>query len=456
MASTTIATAARLYETGDLAAARKLCDQILQSDPNDFYALHLAAAIALREGRPEDTMHFASRALKIEPGHPEVLSNRGAALRMMCRFQEALADYDRALAAGAGPSTLANRGVALAALGRFRDALACYDVALATNPDDARARYNRGLARLTVGEFRDGWLDYESRWAGGEKPMAPRPFDVPEFSDQDWGKGHRIALWTDQGLGDQLLQSSLAADFAARGEKFVLEIDARLAAAFKRSHPDWEVTDPSRSAAAFAACDRHLPLASAGRLLRNSAASFERQPRALLAPPTERAAKYRTLLHEKPGRPIGISWRSFQPAERKYYERSKSAPLAAFEGLLQASGVRLVDLQYGDTRTEREAFARQGGRLERIEGLDLFNDIDGVLAAIDACDLVVTTSNVTAHLAGAIGKRTLLAYPSANPPFHYWSPNAAGRSPWYPSVEIVTGTGLATWPRVLARARDFL
>ena len=216
------------------------------------------------------------------------------------------------------------------------------------------------------------------------------------------------------------------------------------------------MTDPSRSAAAFAACDRHLPLASAGLLLRNSAASFDRQPRTLLAPPPDRAAKYRALLHEKPGRPIGISWRTFQPSERKYYERSKSAPLAAFEGLLQVPGVRLVDLQYGDTRTEREAFAKQVGRLERIEDLDLFNDIDGVLAAIEACDLVVTTSNVTAHLAGAIGKRTLLAYPSANPPFHYWSPNAAGRSPWYPSVEIVTGTGLATWPRVLARARDFL
>ncbi|HEX3058431.1 MAG TPA: tetratricopeptide repeat protein, partial [Usitatibacter sp.] len=165
MDSTTFATAARLYEAGDLAAARKLCEQLLQSDPNHFYALHLAAAIALREGRPEDTLHFASRALRIEPGHPEVLSNRGAALRAMCRFQEALADYDRALAAGAGPSTVANRGVALAALGRFRDALACYDAALAMNPNDSRARYNRGLARLTVGEFRDGWLDYESRWA---------------------------------------------------------------------------------------------------------------------------------------------------------------------------------------------------------------------------------------------------------------------------------------------------
>ncbi len=452
-----MATAARHYQLGDHRPAWELCERILQSNPRHFYALHLAATIALREGRNEDTVQLASRALQIDPNHAEVLSNRGAALRAMCRFQEALADYDRALAAAPALSTtLGNRGVTLAALGRFRDAVGCYDAALRIDPDNSRVRYNRALARLALGEYREGWVDYESRYAGGEKPMMPRHFDVPEFSDGDWGKGHCVALWTEQGLGDQLLYSSLATDFAARGEKFVLEVDARLVPAFRRRHPGWEVVDGSQSPVAFGACDRQLALASAGRLLRNSAASFEQQPLSLLAPDPARVRRYRALLLEKPGRPIGISWRTFQPAARKYYELTKSAPLATFEVLLQAPGARLVDLQYGDTAAEGEAFASQGGRLERIEGLDLFNDIDGVLAAIEACEAIVTTSNVTAHLAGALGKRTLLVYPSANPPFHYWSPNAAGRSPWYPSVEIVSGPGLDTWPRVLARAREAL
>ena len=452
-----MATAARLFQSGDLRQARELCERILQSDARHFYALHLAAAIALREGRSEDTVRFASRALQIDPNHAEVLSNRGAALRAMCRFEEALADYDRALAAApALSSPLGNRGVTLAALGKFRDAVACYDAALKLEPGNSRIRYNRALARLALGDYREGWADYESRFAGREMPTMPRAFEVPEFTDRDWGKGHRVALWTEQGLGDQLLYSSLATDFAARGEKFVLEVDARLVPAFTRRHPGWEVVDGSQSAVAFSACDRQLALASAGRLLRNSAESFGQQPLKFLAPDPARAQQYRALLLEKPGRPIGISWRTFQPAARKYYELTKSAPLASFEVLTQAPGARLVDLQYGDTAAEVEAFARRGGRIERIPGLDLFNDIDGVLAAIEACDAIVTTSNVTAHLAGALGKRTLLVYPSAIPPFHYWSPNAAGRSPWYPSVEIVSGPGLDTWPRVLERARDAL
>ncbi len=92
----------------------------------------------------------------------------------------------------------------------------------------------------------------------------------------------------------------------------------------------------------------------------------------------------------------------------------------------------------------------------RLEGLDLFDDLDGVLAAIEACDLVVTTSNVTAHLAGALGKPTWLVYLAANPPFHYWVPLADGQSLWYPSVRVVTGRSLDTWEKAMARIDELL
>jgi ADP-heptose:LPS heptosyltransferase len=115
-----------------------------------------------------------------------------------------------------------------------------------------------------------------------------------------------------------------------------------------------------------------------------------------------------------------------------------------------------VDLQYGDTAAERAAFAADGGRLERIEELDLQEDLDGLLALIEACDLVVTTSNATAHLAGAIGKETLLVYLSGNTPFHYWMPKADGASLWYPSVRIVTGAALDTWARAFGRVQEIV
>ena len=91
-----------------------------------------------------------------------------------------------------------------------------------------------------------------------------------------------------------------------------------------------------------------------------------------------------------------------------------------------------------------------------VPALDRHDDIEGVLAAIEACDLVITASNVTAHFAGALGKRTWLVYLAANPPFHYWTPRPDGRSLWYPRVEIVTDARWTTWEPALAAIAERL
>jgi len=158
----------------------------------------------------------------------------------------------------------------------------------------------------------------------------------------------------------------------------------------------------------------------------------------------------RRQLRSDAERVIGISWRSFQPKTRRLLERKKSAPLEAFRALSQRRGTKLLDLQYGDTARDLEAFRKAGGKLARIEGLDLFNDLEGVLAAIEACDLIITTSNVTAHLAGALGKETWLLYLADNAPFFYWVPDAQGRSLWYPSVRIVTDRAWNRWEELFS------
>ncbi len=119
-----------------------------------------------------------------------------------------------------------------------------------------------------------------------------------------------------------------------------------------------------------------------------------------------------------------------------------------FLPLSRLPGVQLLDLQYGDTAEERAAFAAAGGELLHLDGLDLFSDLEGVLGAIAACDLVVTTSNVTAHFAGALGKPTWLIHTGHDAPFFYWVAASDGRSLWYPRVSIVSG---ADWPGALAR-----
>jgi tetratricopeptide (TPR) repeat protein len=398
-----------------------------------------------------------SAILEHDAAHADANTNLGLLLQERGDLAGAEARYMKALQQRPDHAdALNNLGYLLEERGRRTEAMALYRRALEVNPGAARAAYNLGLAHLAEGDFERGWSLHEMRFATSPPVAIARALPMPVFAPRDFGAGHRLAIWPEQGVGDQLLFSTLSVELEARGQPFVMEVDRRLKAAFERAHPRWTLVTSDDSAAAFAPCDRHIAVGSLPRLLRPTRQSFARQPGALLAADTRRAAAFRRRAAPANERLVGISWRSFQPKTRGHVARKKSAPLEAFTRLSQAAAVRLLDLQYGDTAAERERFARGGGRLERFDGLDLFGDLDGVLAAIEACDLVVTTSNVTAHLAGALGKRTLLFYLGGHAPFHYWVPAEDGRCLWYPSVEIVTGARLDTWERALERIHELV
>lgn len=148
------------------------------------------------------------------------------------------------------------------------------------------------------------------------------------------------------------------------------------------------------------------------------------------------------------GRPatlVGISWKS---ANREL-GLLKSLALRDWSGILSVPGARFVDLQYGDTAAERgEAERQSGARIEHLPDLDLYRDLEGLAALCAACDLVITASNVTAHVAGALGRPVWLLAPRANGRHWYWFAGRAD-SPWYPSMRIYTQDAAGNWSGVL-------
>ena len=147
---------------------------------------------------------------------------------------------------------------------------------------------------------------------------------------------------------------------------------------------------------------------------------------------------------------VALSWRSMRVGR---LGRSKSVALADFAPVLAVPGVQCIDVQYGDTAAERAAVAQQQGRtLKHFDEVDCYHDLDEVLAILEACDLLITTSNANAHLAAALGKPVWLLYPAEQAPFHYWAHGGDHRCLWYPSVEIVSTPELADWPQLIAHA----
>ena len=422
-----------------LGRARESLDaaeRALAASPGHAGAQYHAALLRMEGGDRAGALQGFARVLEREPRHVPALNNLAILLREEGRDAEALEAFARA----GMPESLANAAGLAIELERLDAARDLYARAAAARPGYANAEYGLGQVALRERRFAEGWDGYERRF-GTDPPQAEaRAPDLPRLSAENLARARRVALWQEQGLGDQILFTTLLPELGRRSIGAVVEVDARLLPMYRRSLPAFEFATVDESARAFAQCDLQLPLGSLPALFRRDERAFEGQPAALLqADPARVEAMRGQIAQLGHGAPVAaVSWRSPQGGARRFLGERKSLAPEALASLDVLRGVRLLDLQYGDVDEERRAFeARQPGRLVRITGLDTRNDLEGVAAALVACGRLVTVSNATAHLAGALGVPTELLLPRGWPPFSYWAAERRGRSLWYPSVRIV-------------------
>lgn len=472
--------AAVLQELGKFADAQTCCERLLVIIPDDPGAINNYGNALAATGRHDEALQQFDRALCIAPDFADSLASRGNVLAELGRHAEALNDNrraatlapDRAIfqsrlgnalvraqlpdaAIAACDRALAidpecadafqNRANARLLLGRYAEALEDYARAQALAPDHPRPRWNEALCRLLLGDFEGGWRNYGCGWDIGQRGRHKPQFTQPAW-DGKYVEG-TLLVWGEQGIGDQMLYSSMLEEMQTCARRLAVAVDTRLVPLLQRALPAVQVTsiDALPSLRGF---DAQVAMGDLGAWLRRSWDSFPRAQRGFLKADAERARQLRTRFGANGKLLCGISWRSSNAAVGEL----KSMALADLAPLIGLPGVRCVDLQYGDTGPERLALEReQGITPEHIEEIDCFNDIDGLAALIEACDMVVSVSNTTVHLAGALGKPTLVMLPYALGRIWYWH-EKGDRSPWYPSCRLLRQTAAGDWAPVIATA----
>ena len=121
--------------------------------------------------------------------------------------------------------------------------------------------------------------------------------------------------------------------------------------------------------------------------------------------------------------------------------------LSDWRGILTTPSVKFIDLQYGDTTTERESIeAETGVRILRDDAVDQMADLDAFAAQVAAMDLMITISNTTAHMAGALGVPVWILL-SAVPMWRRFQD--CDNSPWYPSALLFRQSEAGDWTSVI-------
>ncbi len=139
--------AARHFEDGRLAEAERAARSLLAEQPRHADALHLAALASHRQGRGDEAVALFDRAVAARPGDGEIRNNYGCMLMELGRPEDAAAMLQRALELRRGDvMALRNLGSVLRALGRLAEAARALRQAVELRPDFAAA--HAALARV--------------------------------------------------------------------------------------------------------------------------------------------------------------------------------------------------------------------------------------------------------------------------------------------------------------------
>lgn len=441
-------------------AALASANQALRLAPHEPNAHSYRGSALLQLGQVEDALAAYERVIALAPHAAVAHYNRGNALRRLSRWAESLKSLEQALKLQPNyTDALTVSGLAWQALGDRARALEFFDAALRINPQAADAHYNRSLLLLANGYLAEGWQDYawRLRWDMAIRHGQSRTIGqlAPPW---DGGELHGpLLVVPEQGLGDQIFYAGMLADLERQRPGSTVCLEPRLVPLFARSFRQLHVVSPAEiDEAVCIAAHRYAAqthIGSLGQFFRRDASDMAHVKSGYLQADAERTAAIRHRLQEitpTRNKPLicGLSWHS----KNDEFGRDKSLRLSSLLPLLSLPGLSFVDLQYGDTSTERaELLAQHQISLQKLDDIDSFQDIDALAALISACDIVVTVSNTTAHLAAALGKPVIVMLPASPSLFWYWHLDRSD-SPWYPSAVLLRQTQPGDWHEVIATA----
>ena len=420
----------------------------LEISPENSEALKYFSDFLVSIQRYSEAKALLEKCLILVPRNPDVLNLLGQVYKSE-NFEKALEFYNNALHLSEDKESIQNNiGALYFEFNKVKRAIH-YFKKISNSDGNTKTLLNLAYAYIADNRFKEGWEKYEYRWKvdPGDKVVWPLK-DKPLW---DGKSASGVLLWREQGIGDDIIFLGLVPEaYEKAGKDMTVLIDPRLVAMCERSMPGIEFLPAVKGSVQEDRFDYHLPMGSLPRLFRSSEEDFSKTRESYLKADMERVEVLRKELGVEGKKVIGISWRSFSPIN---VER-KSMDLEQFGRMFDGLDVVLLNLQYGDVNEEIRAFTKGTGiEVLQCSSVNLKEDLDGLGALIALCDLVVSTSNVTIHMAGALGKEAWVLLPFAA---NFWWLIERTDSLWYPTVKLYRQKSLQDWSEILKVVRSDL
>jgi len=367
----------------------------------------------------------------------------GSSYEKIGDIQKAKQFYDDALKLDPNNKMTLNNFAALSFYhGEIVKAEKLYSHAIEMTPNNYEAMYNIAQCQLAQLHFNEGWKNFKFRWMANQFNSPKLVSKLPEF-DLNTDKKN-LLIWSEQGLGDQILFLRFLKDLEPYIDKLFIKIDKRLHQIIKRTFPKINFINSNKEILE-SIINCQIPIGDLGSLFIKNAGNLKNTSKKYITSDPVLSNQLQNTLRTKNKRICGLSWVS----KNDDIGSSKSVTLEMLKPILEIKDIIFIDLQYNNTQDERNKFLiNHGIKIHKIESIDSFNDLNGVTSLIDACDFIITVSNTNAHIAGALGKKTFLLLPKGKGKLWYWS-SLRNKSIWYPSIEIIEQNRPGEWEPVI-------
>lgn len=334
-------------------------------------------------------------------------------------------------------------GVAEMQIGNLESAKKLFIDVLRIDKDYVEANYHLGLIYLMMGEYKKSNDYYKYRAIRSLNKYGR--FDDLEI--ENISENSKIIIGWEQGIGDQLIFLRLLSKFIEQHKNVTLILPDKLCKLIAYNFPEINVINTSN-------CEDYLNKniydikINLGSLIRFSSNIEESLKLARKLKPM--ASRDEVFKNDK--KVIGLSWKS----NNAKIGNEKSFNLSKFIPIIENNEFNFISLQYGDIKDEIDNVnSCLKNKIYHDDCLDYFDDIDGLCALISKCDLVITTSNITAHLSGSMGIKTYVLVPNKFGKLWYWF-SKNNKSIWYPSVEIIQQDTDGEWEDEILKIKKML
>jgi len=434
-------------ELGNIAYALETALLTTSLSPNNDACWSVLGAAHLKNNNLTNAITCYQKAIALDNNNYKYYLSIGKCYKQNNDINNAIEAYEAALKLSpTNIDCLNSLATILIRQQKFENAEHILKKAIDSDPNNSDTHVNLSILHFLKFELDLGWNEYEFRdknkyLYGGSFQSSKRQWD-PKYTND------RLLIWGEQGIGDQIIYASMLNDISKIVSRLRVGVDDRLINLLGRSFPTLDLTS-IKDRPANSTFDSYLPIASLGRYFRNQVTDFP-TPKPFLKADYDKISAFKAQTHK--GKLIcGISWKS----KNNTVAESKSMLASDLMPLFKLNGAHFFNLQYLPEQEDLELFFQQKAPIQSFNDLDTFNDIDGLAAAIMACDVVVTVSNTTAHLSGALGKETLLLLSHSVGKFWYWN-EYQGRNLWYPNIKVFQQKIEGDWSYPLAELQKYL